>query len=145
MPWPSKKSWDGSFWPLTAEPSVRSGINSWADLQIQHDILEETRVQGRRIQDIMSKKATKLDGSKRRIDAACANPVIARLLESQIRARRMHESGRETNQEVNSPNCPHDPFRLHVLHRLTSRRRSGSRTPYAHPPKCDSPRHTSRP
>jgi len=86
-------------WKLLAA-HCRNQCEIWdkqlADLQAKHDILQEIHNQGRRMQGTMTKKASTIDETEKRISAAGGkNPAFAKLLENQMRARRMGESKSE--------------------------------------------------
>lgn len=78
-------------------------MNTWkgrlVELKVQEDILEQSRTAGGRMFSKLSKQARKVDALQAEIDAARANPAVARLLDSQAKARQMLELETEFHQK----------------------------------------------
>jgi hypothetical protein len=78
-------------------------MNTWkerlAELKVQQDILEQSHTAGGRMFSKLSKQARKVDALQAEIDAARANPAVARLLDSQAKACQMLEPETEIRQK----------------------------------------------
>ena len=78
-------------------------INTWknrhAELKVQQNILEQSRIAGGRMFSKLSKHATKVDALQAEIDTTRANPAVAKLLDSQAKACQMFELETEIRQK----------------------------------------------